>query len=303
MLEEVDFIAGDPGDLLGRCILFAQNEGGSENPFNPVYPALAIAPDPPELLEIISSIVPMTDEMRENLLSKLKESTEMWTRTMFGQDMHNAVKDMIENGMDRMDVPDELKEQLKAEMAHIPKEDSGVPFHGCYVPLVGFDPGVIETYTATCDVMQAPDVPNITYAGLVLAGHAQHYLAAYFMQQEEVFADEDDEDDEEDVHVPSSRDLPKQEFLALLDRKMSELMYAYETGDDPTPHLWYLRRLTSGTFFVKDIVNLSGLAETNHPDKIRLMEMYIKRIHLLAAERYEEITVLDQEIRHLTEQR
>jgi hypothetical protein len=296
MLEEVDFIAGDAEKLTGRCILFARNAGGSENPFNPMFPALAIAPDPPELIEILSSIVPMTDEMRENMMSKLRESNEMWTRTMFGQDMYRAVKDMVDQGMDRLEVPDDLKEQLKDEMAFIPEEETGVPFHGCYVPLVGFDPNVVDSYKATCDVMKAPDVPNITYAGLVLAGHAQHYLATYFMQREKEFGDEEAEDE---IEVPSFRDLPKQEFLALLDRKMSELMYAYETADDPATHLKYLRRLTSGTFFVRDIVNLSGLAETNHPNKIALMELYVKRIHLLAAERYEEIAELDRDIREL----
>jgi hypothetical protein len=297
MLEEVNFIAGDLQNLAGRCILFARNGGGSENPFNPMHPALAIAPDPPELMEIISSIVPVTDEMRENMMSKLRESNEMWTRTMFGQDMYRTVKDMIEHGMDSLDIPDDLKRQLKDDISFVPDEETGVPFHGCYVPLVGFDPNIIESYKATCDVVKAPDVPNITYAGLVLAGHAQHYLAMYFMQREKEFGDEEED---QEVKVPSFRDLPKQEFLTLLDRKMSELMYAYETGEDPISNLKYLRKLTSGTFFVRDIVNLSGLAETNHPNKIDLMELYVKRIHLLAAERYEEIRELDREIRKLS---
>ncbi len=294
MLEGLEFIAGDPNMLAGRCVLFARNASGTDNPFNPAHPALAVASDPAELLDILSSIMPMNDEMRDSIMSKLRESTEMWTRTMFGQGMFHAVRDVMKHGMDNIDVPDDIKDQMREQMAFVPDEETGVPFHGCFLPLVGFDPDIIEPYKSSSDIVKASDVPNITYAGLVLAGHAQHYLATYFMQREKALGW-----DEEESEMPAFRDLPKQEFLSLLDGKVSELMYAYETGGETERLLKDLRKLTSGTYFLRDILNLAHLAETNHPKKIELMGLYLKRIHLLVRERYEEIPPLDREIRSM----
>ncbi len=297
MLEELEFVIGSPDGLAGRCVLFAPNASGTDNPFNPRHPAFAVAADPSELLDILSSMVPMSDEMREAMLGRLRESSDMWTKTMFGQQMFRAARDMIEQGMSGLNIPDELKDQAREEMAFIEDEETGVSLHGCFVPLVGFDPDIMEPYKSTCDVIKAPEVLNITYAGLVLAGHAQHYLATYFMQSERALGPVEAE---EESAMPSFRDLPRQEFLDLLDRKVSELMYAYETGGSVEQLLKDLRKLTRGTFFVRDILNLARLAETNHSRKIELMGLYLKRIHLLVTERYEEITALDEEIRQNT---
>lgn len=296
MLEELEFIVGEMKGLAGRCVLFVNNASGTDNPFNPRHPALAVASDPGELLEILSSISPLSDEMRDSIMEKLKESTEMWTRTMFGQKMYRAVREMMEHGMDTANIPEEMREQMKEEMAFIGDEETGVPFHGCFVPLVGFDPDVMEPYKTTCDIIKAQEVPNVTYAGLVLAGHAQHYLATYFMQRESAFVGTEAE---KESAMPSFSDLSKQEFLKLLDSKVSELMYAYEGGGNTDQLLKDLRKLTSGTYFVRDILNLAHLAETNHPEKIELMGLYLKRIHFLVAEKYEEIGALDQQIRTL----
>ena len=76
-------------------------------------------------------------------------------------------------------------------------------------------------------------------------------------------------------------------------------MYAYETGEDAERLLKDLKKLTSGTYFLRDVLNLAHLAETNHPEKIKLMALYLKRIHLLVSERYEEIPPLDLDIRSL----
>ena len=39
--------------------------------------------------------MPISDEIRESIMSKLRESTEMWTRTMFGQGMFHAVREAV----------------------------------------------------------------------------------------------------------------------------------------------------------------------------------------------------------------
>ena len=115
MLEDLEFLIGSPDDLAGRCVLFASNESGTDNPFNPRHPALAVAADPAELLDILSSMVPLNDEMREAMLDRLRESSDMWTKTMFGQQMFRAARDMIEQGMSGLDIPDELKEQAREQ--------------------------------------------------------------------------------------------------------------------------------------------------------------------------------------------
>jgi hypothetical protein len=292
-------VIGDPARLAGRCVIFARNASGSDNPFNPQFPALAVAADPSQLLEILSNIKPNTDDLRDGILTRLRESKDVWSKTMFGQDMYRMAREIIEQHGDQIPLPDNLKEQLREEMAGIPDEKTGKAFHGCFVPLPGFDPDVIEPYKATCDVLRAPEVPSIPYAGLVLSGYAMHYLAAYFQQRESAL---DGKFQEEASDMPSFHALPRDQFLALLDRKVSELMYARETGSDSRRLLRDLRNLTKGTYFVRDVLNLCNLLETKHPGKIQLMGLYLQRIHLLVAEKYEEIGLLDRKIRELDQQ-
>lgn len=297
MLQDLDFLAGDAEHLRGKGIIFTENLAGSENPFNPRYPALAVAPDPGELLDLLSTVSPLPDRLRHALLDKIRQASEMWARTMFGQPMHRFVREMLSR-MDQIDLPEDIKEQLKSEMSEIPEEDTGAPFHACFIPLVGFDPGAIQPFQEVCDVCRAQAVPSITYAGLVLNGHAQHYLAMYYLQQEDVAVEEGDDAPEP---VPTARELTSAEFMDLLNRKVSELMYTRESGGDVERLIKELRRLTAGTVFVRDVLNLARFSETDHPRKIEVIDLYIRRIHLLARERYEEIPAVDRKIKDLVE--
>ncbi|MHC4779290.1 MAG: hypothetical protein ACYTFG_12010 [Planctomycetota bacterium] len=299
MLEDLDFKVGDGGNLRGRGIIFCENLAGSENPFNPRFPALAVAPDPSELLDLLSAIAPLPDNIRDALLDKIRQSAELWSRTMFGQPMYRFVREMLAKGLDQINIPDEIKDQLQEEMENIPDEPTGVPFHGCFMPLVGFDPSVIEPYEEKCDVIQAQAVPSVTYAGLVLSGHAQHYLAAHLLQREEA-GNVDSLALEPDV--PSAKDLTPSAFLDLLNKKVSELMYARESGE-PLDHLIrQLRKLTAGTIFIRDVLNLSKFFDTSHPRKIEIIDLNLQRISLLAQEEYEKIPDLDTKLKALLDE-
>jgi hypothetical protein len=296
MLEDLEFIIGDKARLSGKAILYTTNISGSENPFNPRHPALAVAADPSDLVEILSSLIPLPDEMRKVLHDKIKETSEFWSRFMFGQKMYQVVRDSMDQSLDSLNLPEELKRQIEEEMASIPDEETGVPYHGSFVPLVGFDPDAIEPYRELADLARAPDVPNVSYAGLVLTGHAQHYLASYLLDQDR---DAGEVLPEGESTAPNFQDIPRDEFLGILEKKISELMYAQETNGDTAPNLRDLVKLTSGTFFVRDALNLSRVAQSDHPGKIELMELYIRRIRLLAEERYEEIPALDRRLQEL----
>ncbi|GEM_PF-3031952 len=295
MLEDLTYIVGDPGNLRGRGIVFTENQAGSNNPFNPRFPALAVAPDPSELLALLSTLAPLPDKVRHALLEKIRQSAEMWSRTMFGQPMYRYVREMLSRGLSQIDLPDEIKEQIREEMQNIPEEDTGVPFHGCFMPVVGFDPGVIEPYEQSCDIMRTAEVPSITYAGLVLSGHAQHYLATYLLQQEE----NGKPGETEAIEIPNARDLTSSEFLELLNRKVSELMYEREAGGDMGRLILELRKLTAGTVFIRDVLNLARFNEIEHPARVDIIDLYLERISLLAKERYEEIPPLDQKLKSL----
>ncbi|MHC4601674.1 MAG: hypothetical protein ACYS47_21985 [Planctomycetota bacterium] len=82
MLEDLEFIVGDRENLRGRGIIFAENLSGTENPFNPRFPALAMAPDPSEFLALLSTIAPVDDRIRDTVLEKIRQSAELWSRTM-----------------------------------------------------------------------------------------------------------------------------------------------------------------------------------------------------------------------------
>jgi hypothetical protein len=293
MLEDLEFVVGDRNALKGKAILFVENLAGTENPFNPRFPTLAVAIDPSELLEILSAITPLPDALRNSLLQKIREAAEVWSRTMFGQSMHQFVKDMLAKGLDQMNLPDELKEQLREEMGSIPEEATGAPFHGCFMPLVGFDPGTIEPYEAACDVVKAKPVPSVTYAGLVLSGHAQHYLAEYLLQREQAAPRMDKAADAE---VPNARELSPAEFLALLNRKVSELMYAKESGGPLDRPILELQKLTSGTVFIRDVLNVQKYVTDSHPRRFEILDLYLKRITLLAQEKYEDIPQIDRRL-------
>jgi hypothetical protein len=294
MLENLEFVIGDPEHLRGRAIIYTENLSGSENPFNPRFPALAVAADPSELLALLSSIAPFPDSIKETILDKIRDAAGTWSRTMFGQPMYRFVRDMLDKGLDQIDLPDDMKAQMREEMENIPDEEIGVPFHGAFIPLVGFDPDAIQPFESKCDVAKARDVPSVTYAGLVLTGYAQHYLASLLMQSEEEGAREVEETGED--AMPNARDMSPAAFLDLLNRKVSELMYARETGAPLEDKILELRRLTAGTVFIRDVLNLARFSETQHPRKVEILDLYLKRISLLAQERYEEIPALDQEL-------
>jgi hypothetical protein len=278
MLEDLEFIVGNRENLRGRGIIFAENLTGTENPFNPRYPAMAVAPDPSELLALLSTLEPLDDKVRDFLLERIRQSAELWSRTMFGQPMYRFMKEMVSKGLDQYDLPDEIKEQLKEQMKEIPDEPTGVPFHGCFMPVVGFDPSVIEPYKEQCDVAKAGAVPSVTYAGLVLSGHAKHYLATHLMQREQAGTGEETV---QEADIPNARDLTPSAFLELLNRKVSELMYARESGADLDLLIRQLRKLTAGTVFIRDVLNLSRFFDTSHPRRVEIIDLYLQRISRL----------------------
>ncbi|MEQ8768488.1 MAG: hypothetical protein RL885_31575 [Planctomycetota bacterium] len=307
MMEDLEFLVGDPTELRGRAIVFVENEGGSDHPFNPRFPALAVASDPSELLELISSVFPLPEEMRSHLLQRIKQFREMWSRTMFGESMFRSMRESLTQDLDHSGLPEELIEQVRGEVEQIkdlPDEPMGDPFHGCFLPLVGFDPGVIEPYEQSCDVMRARSVPSITYAGLVLSGFAQHYLAEYLLQREAAVPDAPEAEPRKEKVKPSGpdvRSMPTAQFLELLNRMVSELMFARETGAPIEKQLAELKQITKGTVFIRDVLNLAGFVETEHPNRIAIIDLYLRRIGMLAQERYEDIPSVDRRIKELVE--
>jgi len=297
MLEDLEFLAGVRDSLSGQAIIFTTNLAGSDNPFNPRHPAMAVATDPSELADILASIIPFPEEMRDMLHKQLKQSADMWTRTMFGQKMYQAVQELMSHGLANLDLPEEITEQIQAEMKSIPDEKTETPHHGFFVPLVGFDPDVIEPYKSIVDLARAPDVPNISFAGLVLSGHAQHYLASYLFQREHAVEGAPPRGESD---APHFSDLSRDDFLVLLKKKVSEIMYAQETEANGAQLLRDLVKMTSGTLFVRDVLNLSRVAQSSdHPARIVVIELYLERIRLLALERYEESPTLDAKLAEL----
>lgn len=294
MLDDLEFLVGRRESLTGQAILFTTNRSGTDNPFNPLHPAVAVATDPSELLDILSALFPFPEEMRDVMHQKLRLMADLWRRTMFGQQMFEAIQELKDRGLDNLGLPPEAQEQLRAELASLPDEPTGSAHHGFALPLVGFDPDLVEGYKSTVDLARAPDVPNVSFAGLVLQGHAQHYLAAYLLQSEEAAGRETPE---ASADAPHFRDLSRDDFLALLEKKVSEIMYAEETGADAGRALGDLVRMTSGTLFLRDVLHLSRAARTFEAGRrVRAMELYLKRIQLLALERYEEIPALDRRL-------
>ena len=303
MLEDVEFIVGDREALRGRCIVYTENLGGSENPFNPRYPALAVASDPSELLTLLSALGPIPDNFRDAILERIRQSADIWSKTMFGSSMYRFVREMMSKKVDQLDIPKELLEEVRAAMDSIPEEETGVPFHGCFLPIVGFDPGVIEPYQQLCDVVKAPPVPSITYGGLVLSGHAQHYLAQFYLQKEASPAGDEGDEAESGAANPTEGDAVEasgHDFIERLTRKINQIMFAKETGDSIEPHVAELQRLTRGTVFVRDAQNISSIIRSEHPAKMDLLELYLKRTILLVDEKYEEIPELDLKIKSIS---
>ncbi len=295
MLEDLEFIIGNKEKLSGQCIIYTTNMSGSENPFNPRHPALAVASDPADLAEILSTITDFSDDMRRMLNAKIKESAELWSRTMFGQRMYQTVQDLMSQGLAHLKLPDEYKKQIEEELKSIPNEKTGVAHHGFFVPLVGFDPEVIEPYRDSVDLAKTPEVPNISFAGLVLSGHAQHYLAMYLQQKERP----GDKPAQEDSGKTEEPEFSRDGFLDNLKSKISAIMYAMETGSETETLLKDLVSMTSGTVYMRDALSLSRVARSDHAMKLRIIELYLKRIRLLYEEKYEEIPAIDSALKLL----
>lgn len=135
---------------------------------------------------------------------------------------------------------------------------------------------------------------------LLLDARSRMYVADYMVQKEKQI-DFPEHDEKYLSPYRNYRELPKEEFKRLVTELSSELMFRIETGGDPGRVFADLKQLTTGSYLLREVVNLYNVSTTQDPNRIRLMELYFRKIFTLVDEDYLEAKRITDEIERLNE--
>ncbi len=133
---------------------------------------------------------------------------------------------------------------------------------------------------------------------LVLDAYARLYVADYMNQKEK------------QIELPHQkaykspyknfRQISNDEFKKQLTELSSELMFLLETGRDTGRVFADLKQLTGGSFLMREVVSMYNISTTKVPHRIKLMELYFRKIFSLIDEDYMKTKEIDEEIQKYT---
>lgn len=160
-------------------------------------------------------------------------------------------------------------------------------FYSTMIPLP--DRGFFELYSPQqggldFDIIDLERTEHMGIGHLILDAHARLYVAEYMIQKELQLV------------LPSVRkykspyrnykSLGREEFKQALTELSSELMFLIETGRETDRVFADLKQLTSGSHLMGEVVGLYNISTTHDPNKIKLMELYFRKIFSLIDEDY-----------------
>jgi len=169
------------------------------------------------------------------------------------------------------------------------------------IPLPGRE--IIEHYVEKehefdFDIIDLQRSEHLEVGHLVLDAHARLYVADYMNQKEK------------QIELPHQkaykspyknfRQISKDEFKKQLTELSSELMFLLETGEDTGRVFADLKQLTSGSFLMREVVSMYNISTTKDPNRIKLMELYFRKIFSLIDENYMKTKKIDEEIQKFT---
>jgi hypothetical protein len=172
-------------------------------------------------------------------------------------------------------------------------------FYSTMIPLPSRD--FLETYATFTpeggldfDIVDLEREEMLEVAHLVLDAHSRLYVADFMNQKEREIALPEHEGYESPYK--NYKQLSREEFKQLLTELSSELMFLSETGSPSERVFADLKKITSGSYLMREVVNMYNISTTQDPSKIKLMELYFRKIFALIDEDYMEAKEIQEEI-------
>ncbi len=173
-------------------------------------------------------------------------------------------------------------------------------FYSTMIPLPSRE--FLESYAAfnseggglDYDVIDLEREEMLEVAHLVLDAHSRLYVADFMNQKEREIKLPEHESYESPCK--NYKQLSREEFKQLLTELSSELMFLSETGSPSERVFADLKKITSGSYLMREVVNMYNISTTQDPNKIKLMELYFRKIFTLIDEDYMAAKDIQEEI-------
>ncbi|MBW7996866.1 MAG: hypothetical protein FVQ81_09945 [Candidatus Glassbacteria bacterium] len=148
------------------------------------------------------------------------------------------------------------------------------------------------------DIIDLERAEMLEVAHLVLDAHSRLYVADFMNQKER----EIELPDHKSYESPCKnyKQLSRDEFKRLLTELSSELMFLSETGRPSDRVFADLKAITSGSYLLREVVNLYNISTTQDPNKIKLMDLYFRKIFSLIDEDYMSAKEVQEEIQQFS---
>jgi hypothetical protein len=321
----MNFLRGDRESLQGRAVIFmdlkqADDLGEADMPMGVL--AVFCAVSELDLLELIIQVMHVPRE-HSRLISRFYkryfQEIEEIKRSFPGR-ISRIIDEVIADEEDEVSQPildsfrlmfrggeenddqEETDEDTAGKKTGTGGTGQNLPqpeFYSTMIPLPSRE--FLETHAAFTpegdldfDIVDLEREEMLEVAHLVLDAHSRLYVADFMNQKEREIALPEHEGYESPYK--NYKQLSREEFKHLLTELSSELMFLSET-DSPSERVFAdLKKITSGSYLMREVVNMYNISTTQDPSKIKLMELYFRKIFALIDEDYMEAKEIQEEI-------
>ncbi len=311
------FLRGKPEQLSGKAVIFLDlREPGGEPELHEGLSILAVlcAVTEMDLMELIIQVMHLPREHSRLITRFYKryfQEIENIKRSFPGR-ISRIIDEVVEQEQQEVSGPtlesfrEMFSRQMRAEdreegepgaenPAQLPQPD----FYSTMIPLPSRE--FIALYTTTTaagdfkfDIIDLERHEQLEVGHLVLDAHSRLYVADYLNQQERQI----DLPEQRQYRSPyrNFREIERGEFKRLLGELSSELMYLIETGGSTERVFADLKQLTGGSYLMREVVSMYEISTTLDPNRVRLMELYFRKIFSLIDEDYLKTKEIEEEI-------
>lgn len=313
----MQFLRGNKDQLQGRAVIFLElreSQSFMENQGEMSLFAVFCAVTELDLLELITQVMHLPREHSRLITRFYKRYFQELEdiKRSFPARVSGIIDEVIEQEQEEVSEPilESFREMfrrsiMEGERKETPEEvEKGgkLPqpdFYSTMIPLPGKE--IIEHYVDTeqeleFDIIDLKRSEHLEVGHLVLDAYARLYVADYMNQKEK------------QIELPHQaaykspfknyRQISRDEFKKQLTELSSELMFLLETGRDTDRVFADLKQLTSGSFLMREVVSMYNISTTQDPNRLKLMELYFRKIFSLIDEDYMKTKQIEEEIQN-----
>jgi hypothetical protein len=299
------YLRGSPEQLTGRAVIFSDLKEQHTLTSGEVGLGLITvfcAASEVDLLELIIQVMRLPREhsrLINHFYKRYFQELEEIKRS-FPEKISQIITEILDEEEEKQEVSEPIREAFREMFrANSPGEDKQhgdkaqkpgkLPqpdFYSTMIPLPNRE--FIKPYTLQegfdFDIIDLERSDHLGIGHLVLDAHARLYVAEHMIQKEKQIVLPSDQK-YKSPHK-NYKELSREEFKQTLTELSSELMFLIETKRDTGRVFADLKQLTGGSHLMGEVVSLYNISTTQDPNKIKLMELYFRKIFSLIDENY-----------------